>query len=40
VGKGTIGPGDIRSIINARSRSANPGATAPASGLFLAEVKY
>jgi tRNA pseudouridine38-40 synthase len=40
VGKRTLVPGDIRKIIDAGSRSANPGATAPASGLWLVEVEY
>lgn len=40
VGKGTLHPGDIRKLIESRSRSANPGATAPSSGLFLVEVEY
>jgi tRNA pseudouridine38-40 synthase len=39
-GKGTIVPGEVRHILAARSRSANPGATAPASGLYLVEVEY
>jgi tRNA pseudouridine38-40 synthase len=40
VGKGTIAPESIPAIIAARDRSANPGATAPASGLYLVEVEY
>lgn len=40
VGKGTLSPNDIPGIIAARNRSANPGATAPASGLFLVSVEY
>jgi tRNA pseudouridine38-40 synthase len=40
VGKGTLSPDDIRRIIEARSRSANPAATAPASGLILVSVEY
>ncbi len=40
VGKGTIRPAEIRRIIESRSRSANPGATAPANGLYLVEVEY
>ena len=40
VGKGTLRPGDISGILEARSRSANPGATAPASGLYLVSVEY
>jgi tRNA pseudouridine38-40 synthase len=39
VGKGTLGPGDITRILNARDRSA-AGATAPASGLYLVCVEY
>ncbi|MGH9524349.1 MAG: tRNA pseudouridine(38-40) synthase TruA, partial [Terriglobales bacterium] len=39
-GKGTLGPGAIRRIIEARSRSQNPGATAPAHGLYLVSVEY
>ena len=40
VGKGTVKAGDIRGILEARNRSANPGATAPASGLYLVSVEY
>ncbi len=40
VGKGTLKPSDIKGIIEARNRSANPGATAPASGLCLMNVEY
>jgi tRNA pseudouridine38-40 synthase len=40
VGKGTLQPEGIARIIDARNRSANPGATAPASGLYLASVEY
>ncbi len=40
VGKGTLRPGDIDRILDARSRSANPGATAPARGLYLVSVEY
>lgn len=40
VGKGTLRPSDVSSIIEARNRSANPGATAPASGLWLVSVEY
>lgn len=39
VGKGTLQPGDVTRILQARERSA-AGATAPASGLFLAQVEY
>jgi len=39
VGKGTLRPEDVRSILEARNRSA-AGATAPASGLYLVEVEY
>lgn len=39
VGKGTLGPQDITSILEARNRSA-AGATAPALGLFLVNVEY
>ena len=39
VGKGTLQPQDIASILAARNRSA-AGATAPASGLFLVSVEY
>jgi tRNA pseudouridine38-40 synthase len=40
VGKGTLTADDIPRIIAARNRSANPGATAPASGLYLVSVEY
>ena len=40
VGKGALGPDKIPSILAARERSANPGATAPASGLALIDVEY
>lgn len=40
VGKETLCGGDIGKILGACSRSANPGATAPASGLSLVEVEY
>ena len=40
VGKGTLKPADIPNILAARNRSANPGATAPASGLYLVSVEY
>lgn len=39
-GKGTIQATDLADIIEARDRSANPGATAPASGLALVSVEY
>jgi tRNA pseudouridine38-40 synthase len=40
VGKGTLRLEDLGHILHARDRSANPGATAPASGLYLASVEY
>lgn len=40
VGKGSLQVGDIPRILEACSRSANPGATAPASGLYLVGVEY
>jgi tRNA pseudouridine38-40 synthase len=40
VGKGNLQPGDLARILQARNRSANPGATAPASGLYLVRVEY
>jgi tRNA pseudouridine38-40 synthase len=40
VGKGTLSPSDIAGILKAQERSANPGATAPASGLALVNVEY
>jgi tRNA pseudouridine38-40 synthase len=39
-GKGTVALSEIEGIVEARNRSANPGATAPASGLFLVNVEY
>ena len=39
VGKGTLTPPDIAGILEARNRSL-AGATAPASGLYLVDVKY
>ncbi len=40
VGKGTLQAADLARILRARERSANPGATAPASGLYLVGVEY
>jgi tRNA pseudouridine38-40 synthase len=40
VGKGTVPPGRIAEILRAKNRSANPGATTPASGLALVNVEY
>jgi tRNA pseudouridine38-40 synthase len=40
VGKGTLEPDDLPRILEARSRSANPGATAAANGLYLVKVEY
>jgi tRNA pseudouridine38-40 synthase len=40
IGKGSLAPQDIPRILEARNRSANPGATAPASGLYLVSVEY
>jgi tRNA pseudouridine38-40 synthase len=40
VGKGTLVPDNIGPILAAKERSANPGATAPASGLALVNVEY
>jgi tRNA pseudouridine38-40 synthase len=40
VGKGSLQPADLARILQARHRSANPGATAPASGLYLVSVEY
>src|SRR5271157_2331651 len=39
VGKGTLKPKDVTTILEARNRSA-AGATAPASGLYLVSVEY
>ncbi len=39
VGKGTLGPEDVKRILDARNRSS-AGATAPASGLYLVGVEY
>jgi tRNA pseudouridine38-40 synthase len=39
VGKGTLQAEDVTRILEARNRSA-AGATAPASGLYLVNVKY
>jgi tRNA pseudouridine38-40 synthase len=40
IGKRTLVPEDITRILAARDRSANPGATAPACGLYLVGVEY
>lgn len=40
VGKSTLTPAAVKRILLARNRSANPGATAPASGLALVDVEY
>jgi tRNA pseudouridine38-40 synthase len=40
VGKGSLGAHEIARILAAAERSANPGATAPASGLALVSVEY
>lgn len=40
VGKGTLTPEEVQRIVEAKNRSANPGATAPASGLALVNVEY
>jgi tRNA pseudouridine38-40 synthase len=40
LGKGTLKPKDVSRILQARNRSANPGATAPAHGLYLISVEY
>jgi tRNA pseudouridine38-40 synthase len=40
VGKRNLQPADLARILQARDRSANPGATAPASGLYLVSVEY
>ena len=39
VGKGTLKPQDVITILEAKNRSA-AGATAPASGLYLVSVEY
>ena len=39
-GKGTLTLEDVRGILQARSRAGNPGAPAPASGLYLVTVEY
>jgi tRNA pseudouridine38-40 synthase len=40
VGKGTLTPEDISTILKACRRAANPGATAPPQGLYLVRVDY
>jgi len=40
VGKGTLAVRDVAQILEAKNRSANPGATAPACGLVLVKVEY
>jgi len=40
VGKGTVAAAEVSRILEARNHSANPGATAPASGLYLVSVEY
>ncbi len=40
IGKGVLRESDLTCILNARSRAANPAATAPASGLYLVSVEY
>ena len=40
VGKGSLQAADVARILEARNRSANPGPTAPAGGLFLVSVEY
>lgn len=40
VGKGTLAAAEIPAILAAKSRAANPGATAAASGLYLVSVEY
>ena len=40
VGKRSLQAGDVVRILQARDRSANPGATAPAGGLYLVSVEY
>ena len=40
IGKGSLKADDIPAILAATQRSANPGATAPASGLTLVSVEY
>src|SRR5438067_4369742 len=39
VGKGSLAPSEIPRIVQSCRRSANPGATAPASGLYLVSVE-
>jgi tRNA pseudouridine38-40 synthase len=39
VGKGTLRPEEVRSILEKKSRAA-AGATAPAEGLYLVSVEY
>ena len=39
IGKRTLQPKDMKTILNARDRSA-AGATAPPGGLFLVDVEY
>jgi len=40
IGKRTLTPDDVARILAAKDRSANPGATSPASGLALVSVEY
>ncbi len=40
VGKGSLKARDLARILEAGERSANPGATAPAGGLYLVSVEY
>jgi tRNA pseudouridine38-40 synthase len=40
IGKGSLKAEDMGRILQARERAANPGATAPASGLYLVSVEY
>ncbi len=40
VGKGTLAVRDVERILEAKDRSANPGATVPANGLALVNVEY
>jgi tRNA pseudouridine38-40 synthase len=40
IGKGSLQAGELARILQARNRSANPGATATASGLYLVSVEY